>query len=226
MRYSLLVMAAITALGFRAGSTAAAPCAGFVDVDDAETYCSAVEWIKNRGITIGCGTEVYCPADGVIRAHMALFLKRLGEALTPVVLHKEYLVGTTTVPAAGQIYCSTEDFTPLGFPRTARFIGTAWGVPNAGPAWLQGWWKYSTDGGTTWNFVGNYPVDQTFGRDWADYGQVAGFTVLAPALDLAPGVTYRFGLFMNGMGAAYSYNSLSCQADVTITGHTGSSSPL
>ncbi len=227
MRSSLLILAGIAALGFRAEPVAAAPCAGFADVDDTAIYCSAVEWLKNRSVTLGCSTGLYCPGDYVNRASMALFMKRLGDALTPVVLHKEYVVTTsTTVPAAGQIYCSTGDYTPLEFPRTARFIATAWGVPNGGPSWLQGWWKYSTDGGTTWNLVGNWLVDQSLGRAWADYGQVATFTALAPPLELVPGTTYRFGLFMNGMGAAYSYGSLSCQADVTITGHTGATSPF
>lgn len=227
MRFSPLIVAAIAALGFRAAPATAAPCVGFADVEDTASYCAAVEWLKNRSVTLGCSAGLYCPNDPVNRAAMALFMKRLGDALTPVVLHKESYVSTTTVvPAAGQIYCSTDDYTPTGFPRTARFVGTAWGVPNAGPAWLQGWWKYSTDGGTTWNFVGNWLVDQSFGRHWGDYGQVAGFTVLAPAMDLVPGTTYRFGIFLHGSGAAYSYGSMSCQADVTITGHTGSSSPI
>ncbi len=227
MRFSPLILAGIATLGFHVGSTAAAPCVGFTDVDDTASYCSATEWLKNRGVTTGCGLGLYCPNAVVTRASMALFMKRLGEALTPVVLHKEFIVlSSTIVPAGGQIYCSTDDYTPNGFPRTARFTGTAWGVPDAGPAWLQGWWKYSTDAGTTWNYVGTWLVDQMFGRHWADYGQVAGFTVLAPPMELAPGTTYRFGLFLNGMGAAYSYGSLSCQVEVTITGHTGASSPL
>ncbi|MFO1310504.1 MAG: hypothetical protein U1F41_00400 [Burkholderiales bacterium] len=222
----MLIVAGIAALGFRAEPATAAPCAGFADVDEAALYCSAVEWLKNREVTLGCDIGLYCPAAPVNRASMALFMKRLGDALTPVVLHKEFIVTTTTVvPAAGQIYCSTDDYKPLGFPRTARFVATAWGVPNGGPSWLQGWWKYSTDGGTTWNYVGNWLVDQMLGRDWADYGQVANFAVLAPPMDLVPGTTYRFGLFMNGMGGAYSYGSLACQAEVTITGRTGAASP-
>ena len=226
MRYSLPILAIATALGTHAGPAAAAPCSGFSDVDDTANYCSSVDWLKNRSVTLGCFAGMYCPNDFVTRASMALFMKRLGDALTPVVLHKEYFVGTSTVvPAAGQVYCSTDDYTVNGFPRTARFIGTAWGVPNGGPSWLQGWWKYSTDGGATWNYIGTWLVDQSLGRHWADYGQVAGFTVLAPTMDLVPGTTYRFGIMLNGMGAANSYSSLSCQADVTITSRTGAASP-
>jgi hypothetical protein len=228
MRFSPLILAAIAALGFHAGPAPAAPCVGFADVDATPNYCAAVEWLKNRSVTLGCSAGLYCPNDYVTRASMALFMKRLGEALTPVVLHKEFIVLTSTaITSTGQIYCSTDDYTPMGFPRTARFIGTAWGVPDAGPAWLQGWWKYSTDGGTTWNLIGTWIVDQMFGRHWGDYGQVAGFTVLAPPMNLVPGTTYRFGLFLNnGGGAPSSFGQLSCQADVTVTGRTGASSPL
>jgi hypothetical protein len=58
----------------------AAPCAGFVDVDDSNaTYCSAVTYVKNKGITLGCTDAAhYCPSDYVTRLQMALFLQRAG----------------------------------------------------------------------------------------------------------------------------------------------------
>ena len=64
-------------------SAVAAPCAGFSDVQDTDAFCTAVEWLRNRNVTLGCGTGVYCPASAVTRASMALFLNRLGTALTP-----------------------------------------------------------------------------------------------------------------------------------------------
>ena len=56
----------------------AAPCAGFIDVDDASPFCVNVTWIKNRGITLGCTATQYCPNDPVTRLQMAAFLYRLG----------------------------------------------------------------------------------------------------------------------------------------------------
>ena len=63
------------------GPTAwAAACAGFTDVDSANTtYCSAVAYIKAKGITLGCTGTTYCPNDYVTRLQMALFLQRYGQ---------------------------------------------------------------------------------------------------------------------------------------------------
>ena len=61
----------------------AAPCAGFNDVDSADPFCPSVQWIKARGITLGCSGSAYCPNDGVSRLQMAAFMMRLGEALVP-----------------------------------------------------------------------------------------------------------------------------------------------
>lgn len=63
----------------------AAPCAGFTDVDDTSPahapFCANVEWIRNRGITLGCAPGLYCPDDPVTRLQMAAFLNRLGNVV-------------------------------------------------------------------------------------------------------------------------------------------------
>lgn len=59
----------------------AAPCAGFSDVDTSSPYCSSVEWIKNRGVTLGCTASLYCPQDDVTRLQMAIFLHRFSNAV-------------------------------------------------------------------------------------------------------------------------------------------------
>jgi Chaperone of endosialidase len=61
-----------------AGPAGAAPCAGFLDVDDADPFCTHVTWIKNRNITLGCTPNLYCPYDVVTRMQMAAFMSRLG----------------------------------------------------------------------------------------------------------------------------------------------------
>src|SRR5215470_12799641 len=57
-------------------SAFAAPCDGFVDVDDSNAaYCTAVTFMKNKGITLGCtDSSHYCPDLNVTRLQMALFL--------------------------------------------------------------------------------------------------------------------------------------------------------
>jgi len=56
----------------------AAPCAGFLDVDDSNALCVNVEWMKNRGITFGLTPTEYAPNSPVTRLQMAAFLYRLG----------------------------------------------------------------------------------------------------------------------------------------------------
>ena len=59
----------------------AAPCAGFADVDSSSPFCASVTWLKNQGITLGCGDgTIYCPNDPVSRLGMAAFLKRMADA--------------------------------------------------------------------------------------------------------------------------------------------------
>ncbi len=60
----------------------AAPCDGFADVDSNSTFCSAVRYIKDKGITLGCTGSTYCPNDFVTRLQMAAFLQRAGKGGT------------------------------------------------------------------------------------------------------------------------------------------------
>jgi hypothetical protein len=56
----------------------AAPCAGFTDVDDSSPFCVNVEWMKNRGITLGFTPTLYGPNSPVTRLQMAAFMYWLG----------------------------------------------------------------------------------------------------------------------------------------------------
>lgn len=64
-------------------------CAGFDDVDAASALCSSVEWMRNRGITLGCGGLDYCPLASVHRLANAAFMQRLADVVTPTVLVAE-----------------------------------------------------------------------------------------------------------------------------------------
>lgn len=96
----------------------AAPCAGFVDVDDSNaTYCSAVAYVKNKGISLGCtDASHYCPGDYVNRLQMALFLQRAGKGNAANVL----VDATATIGgggASGTTFSSpTYGATPCSFP--------------------------------------------------------------------------------------------------------------
>lgn len=65
----------------------------FQDVFD-ESFRAYTGLLKHYGITTGCGSNLFCPNDPMLRAHMATFLAR-------VVLYQENN-GNTTIPEASQ----------------------------------------------------------------------------------------------------------------------------
>lgn len=82
-----------------AGNLSGLGTASFSDVPDDSNIAAAVEWMKARGITNGCGDGKYCPDDSVTRAQMALFLYRMGGA--PI--SSSSTGATTTDPTASNI---------------------------------------------------------------------------------------------------------------------------
>ena len=58
------------------------PCFAFNDVDVTSGFCPNVEWMRNRAVTLGCTTTLYCPVDYVTRLQMAAFMNRLGTTLS------------------------------------------------------------------------------------------------------------------------------------------------
>jgi len=124
MRISLPPLGTLLAaawLGASPAATAAQPCAGFGDVDLDDAMCRNVEWIRNRGVTLGCVAGAsYCPSGNVTRLQMAAFMNRLGSALTPDVRIVEAsgaaldLVASATLctlalPARSQVRTATID---------------------------------------------------------------------------------------------------------------------
>lgn len=82
-RLLLAAASALFALGVN-GEAGAAPCAGFTDVEDTSPFCVNVEWLRNRGVTLGCSATTYCPGDPVTRLQMAVFMNRLANSLFPL----------------------------------------------------------------------------------------------------------------------------------------------
>jgi hypothetical protein len=197
------------------------PCAGFSDIAQDESFCQATIWLRNRGITSGCTATQFCPFQTVTRAQMALFMNRLGRALAPEALHKQAVTQNFVLPNAntppGLLACATGDFATGDYARTARFTASYHAYPQALPVVSQGYWRYSTDAGVTWQYVGNWLVDQFPSAATANPPNAASATVLAPPLSLAPNTTYRFGLFLNGGNNDGIHGTLlSCQIHVDI----------
>jgi hypothetical protein len=218
------VAGAAAVLSFAATSASAAPCAGFTDVDTASTFCPSVEWIKNRGITLGCtSSTLYCPGDTVTRLSMAAFFNRLGTALTPVFLSGQTAVGPTDItnPVAA---CQTSDYAVVGFPRTA--VIDSWiniYGPN-GPMDVQAYLIYSTNGGTTWTGINGSDKYQAVYS-----GATPPNDVTLPTggiLSLSVGATYRFGVALVRADGTGTSLSIYCGQRVQVISRDGASSPF
>ena len=53
-------------------------CGPFADVAASNPFCANIQWMYNRGITLGCTATAYCPSEFVRRDQMAAFMYRLG----------------------------------------------------------------------------------------------------------------------------------------------------
>jgi hypothetical protein len=210
-----------------ASTAAAAPCAGFTDVDDTSAFCPNVEWVKNRGITLGCtSSTLYCPNDPVTRLAMAAFLNRLGTALTPAFLSGVSDLPNTTdiTPAGGVVACQTADFPVTGFPRSA--IIDAWQSltsPNAGID-VVGTLVVSTNGGTTWAGISNTDKYMTLYPGATPGNDVTFSTGGIASLDV--GSTYRFGIQFTRLAGSGSTLAIYCSQRVQVISRNGSSPPL
>jgi len=54
-------------------------CTPFTDVGANDPFCTSIQWLFNRGVTLGCTAAQYCPAQFVRRDQMAAFMNRLAD---------------------------------------------------------------------------------------------------------------------------------------------------
>ncbi|HVF63122.1 MAG TPA: hypothetical protein VNE58_03915 [Casimicrobiaceae bacterium] len=128
MRWKALAIAAV-ATSFIASNAKADPCtsaSSFADIAQSDFFCTNAEWLKNRGITLGCNQAgtLYCPGDVVTRGTMAAFMNRLGVALTPLRLGLQGGIAPVTLaapPGASFVpVCVTATQAAVNYPRSAQ----------------------------------------------------------------------------------------------------------
>ena len=204
----------------------AAPCAGFTDVDDGSAFCKNVEWLKNRGVTLGCTSmTLYCPTGLVTRLSMALFLHRLGNAMTPTTV-AGYNAGSTLDVDAQPVLCPTGAHTPT-FARTAHGVGfvLAWTSAAASmdititPVFRQ-------------NQAGPWvtPTINAEPGSWSATGNAAqrGALVLFPPQTLTPGTQYQWGLRVSRPAGSIKTGDFAgwyCQIVIDVENRVTTSSP-
>ncbi len=200
-----IVLLSGTVVGAAIGTALASH--NFSDVPTSAIYHGAVEWLVNRAITLGCTAGLYCPDDVVTRASMALFMNRLGRALSSTVL--------------------TADYTPTS-PQAAIVDGqVSVRAPAAGGLIYRLRLLYSTDGGSIWNIILS-PLD-TFTRhsvsanEWASVSRPVFMSALTPT------TTYHFGAGVyRDSDDAGSNNPVgfTCDVRAQVVNRNPSTSPL
>lgn len=194
-------------------------CAGFSDVLASDTFCPNVEWIKNRQVTLGCGTgTTYCPFDPVIRLQMAAFMNRLGNALTPVQLRVDTSPGAIDLDA-GAVVCQTAPQPITNYPRQA-IVDLTFAAQAPGDVDIAADLVKSIDGGANWTqltTVGN--------RGWIPNGRWGTLANLATT-DLAVGDNVIFGVRATRASGAVDLSDSRCNLRVAIGSRTGAVTPF
>lgn len=209
---------AVAAVGFAPGASAA-PCAGFDDVQDSSGFCANVEWIRNRGVTLGCSANLYCPDEAVSRLQMAAFMNRLGTALTPIVVRVDATPGALNLDTS-PVVCQSEAQSITAFPRRALADATLSGsAPSA--VNVVSHVVYSTDGGANWlPFSAARPVTHVPASGWGAVSDLG-------SLDLDVGSSVRFGVRVARQGAgSVDLSGSRCQLRVAIGSRDGSVTPF
>ena len=220
-----------------AGGASAQQCVGFNDVLAADSTCPAIEWIRNRGVTQGCVTGPppgpnYCPGDSVTRAQMALFMRRLGNSLTPEILYNQVApAGGITLPGEppqpAQMNCFTADSTVATYPRQVLVTAALSGLADSNDVSWRAFALMSTDAGATWTTLnGNNTVALRAGSGPGAWSTAS----VNERADLAPNVAYRFviGTRRDNVDAGTTGNfvAVRCHIAATIYNRNGTSSPL
>ena len=198
----------------------ALPCAGFTDVDDTSPFCPNVEWLRNRGITLGCAANLYCPTDAVSRLAMAVFMNRLGSVLTPAQYAVDAATGAVDLDGPA-VVCQSADVTVAGYPRRA-LVDLAYAGHAAAPVTFAADLVRTVDAGATWTPIGtqSYPGTVAAGGGWVTVANLA-------SLDLDVGQVVRFGVRVGraGVAGAIDLDDGRCNLRVLVQSRDGTGSP-
>ena len=223
-----LGLAAALALGAASAPALAANCGvasgftGFTDVQDTDTICNSVQWLRNRQITVGCtSTTTYCPLDPVTRGSMALFLNRTGVALTPKLVGRQS--GTSALslnPNEFNSFCFGAALPAVNYPQTARARGTI-SIPMTGPM-VDMFLVISFNDQPYQN------MNSTFNRVTAPNGTVR-INWSSNTLDVPPGVTVGFAIGLSnpaGSGAPLNLGAGICALEADLVNRNPTTAPF
>ncbi len=181
----------------------------FSDVPTLASYHDAVSWLVTRGVTLGCAAGLYCPNDFVTRAQMALFMNRLGKALSPTHIWLEQQGGALDLTTSPFI-CQTAAFTPT-FPMRAMLVGAVSLRSNAAfSARVDS--SASINGGVTW-FALPSLMWMRAGASTGEWDTATRWGLLA----MNAGTSYRFAIQLLTDTGATSVTDWRCEVMVQFT---------
>lgn len=198
-------------------------CFGFLDVGPAAPTCPNIAWIKNRGVTLGCGAGGYCPGGDVVRDAMAAFMNRLGTVLSGRVVGTQQASGPQDPDLPETFVCLLglgNEIPATTYPRRAHLDAVLSGIAAA-------------DAGVRVEFVG--------APDWgARPLQVADVTQITfPAgrwrqarllghLDVPAGQPLAVGLLLSrgGLAGAGDLSDSTCNLRVRLESRDGAAAPF
>ncbi len=200
-------------------------CVGFTDVPSSSPYCPNVEWLKNRGITLGCSsTTLYCPNDAVTRISMAAFMNRLGRALAVEPLFVEQTTGAIPLTSGPpEMRCITADTAATNYPRAVSVVGAMSGLADANAVAWRAVIHFSTDAGATWQSANGFG-----GMRASSVASVWSNVAFETRFDLDPGTTYRFAVGILRDDILVSTGNLAdarCQLTAAVVNRNGTASP-
>jgi len=201
-------------------------CAGFGDVAASSPFCQNVEWVRNRAVTLGCGDgSNYCPSDPVSRLQMAIFLHRLGTALTPVDLPVATAPAAVQTPGSTPVVCATADYAVTGFPRRAYVNAMVTLAAPSAAIDVQARVVVSVNTGP-WTPIANSDQYATLYQPTPP-ATLPDQATLAPfgSVDLNVGQTVRFGVQL-GQIAGVGTVSVACSTRVQVANRNGVSTPF
>jgi hypothetical protein len=185
------LLAALVMMVVSQGAVASA-CLGpspFDDIPQNDPICSNADWLKNRGVTLGCTAELYCPLDPVSRAQMALFMNRLAIALVPSVNMTEDSDSTIIDLDTESFHCVTPTYLVTDFTRTIILHASFSGLTTGAAAYFSSIHYNTTGSSTVFPSATNTFFDRVgaTGATWTNVGSHA-------TLNLDLGTSYRFAI--------------------------------
>jgi hypothetical protein len=186
----------------------------FSDVPTTAGYHDAVSWLATRAVTLGCASGLYCPDASVTRAQMALFMNRLGKALSPILIGVR-AGDTAAIDIDATLHlCQTGAHTPT-YPQRAK-VSVWFSMHAAGLATAQIRPAYTINAGASWNAL---TLPGAIPRASASATDEWGFASDHDYLNLDAGTDYVFAVRVSrdAAGGTVDPDNWRCKIIVELT---------